>query len=75
MYENRTARVKPDRIVKMPLVADLYESLLAKYRGVRYSTREMRLNKASARFHKFFFFSARSDLEELKFFAGVTLSL
>jgi hypothetical protein len=61
MKIHMTARASPDNIVKMPLVADLYESLLAKYRGVRYSTREMRLKQAFARFQKVFFFSAWSD--------------
>jgi hypothetical protein len=61
MKIHMTARASPDNIVKMPLVADLYESLLAKYRGVRYSTREMRLKQAFARFQKVFFFSAWYD--------------
>jgi hypothetical protein len=55
------ARAKTDKRVKKPLEADLYESLLVKYRGVRYSTRDMYLNKARARFQKVFFFSALSD--------------
>ena len=74
MKKQRTARVRTNNKVKKPLVADLYESLLAKYRGVRYSTREMRLKQAFARFQKVFFFSARSDVEDLKLFVAVTLS-
>jgi hypothetical protein len=57
-------RAKADTIVIMPLVADLYESLFEKYIGVRYSTREMYLNRLRARFQKLFFFSALSDLDE-----------
>ena len=61
MKKKTMARASPDIIVKMPLVADLYECYLAKYRGVRYSTREMLLKKAFARFHKVFFLSAWND--------------
>lgn len=42
----RTIAIK---IVRTPLVADLYDSLLEKYMGVVYSTRDMRLKKLRAR--------------------------
>jgi hypothetical protein len=57
MYKKTKARVKPHNIVKKPLVPDLYESLFAKYSGVRYSTRDMPLKKALALFQKLFLFS------------------
>ena len=56
MKKKRMARASPNNIVKMPLETDIYECYLAKYKGVRYSTREMRRKKALARFQKLFFF-------------------
>jgi hypothetical protein len=74
MIIKMTARTNHDNIVKIPLVADLYESLLAKYRGVRYPPREMYLKQALTRLQKEFFFSALSDCKELNFFDAVILS-
>jgi hypothetical protein len=58
MKIKRMARASPNNIVKMPLETDIYECYLAKYNGVRYSTREMLLKKAFARFHKVSLLSA-----------------
>ena len=61
MFKKRITRPNPSNIVKMPLDADLQESLFAKYMGNRYSTREIRLNKTHARFQKALIFDALSD--------------
>ena len=61
MKKKRMTRASPSNRVKMPLETDIYECYLAKYKGVRYSTREMLLKKAFARFHKVFFLSAWND--------------
>ena len=49
--------------VKTPLVADLKESFLVKYSGVRYSARDMYLKQARTRLQKLFFLFDLSDLE------------
>jgi hypothetical protein len=61
MKKKRIARASPNNRVKMPLETDIYECYLAKYNGVRYSTREMLLKHAFARFHKVFFLSAWNE--------------
>jgi hypothetical protein len=61
MYKKKLARIKPDTIVKMPAAADLYESLFAKYMGVRYSPREIFLNNPFIRMQKVYFFSVLFD--------------
>jgi hypothetical protein len=62
ILKQRMARITAVKMVKRPLVAEVYESLLVKYKGVRYSTREMYLKPARTRFQKVFFFSALEDL-------------
>lgn len=74
MLKKRTIRAKPANRVKKPLQADLYESFLLKYMGVRYSTRETHLKMLSARSHIVFFFSALSGREVLKDFVAETPS-
>jgi len=49
--------------VKTPLVADLNESFLVKYSGVRYSARDINLKQALVCLQQLFFFSDLSDLE------------
>jgi hypothetical protein len=60
---NKTKRrITATKKVKTPLVADLKESLLAKYNGLRYSARDMYLQQARIRLQKLFFLSNLSDL-------------
>ena len=59
--KNEMARINAENIVKMPLVADLYVSYLAKYRGVRYAPSDIYLKQALARLPKVCFWTVVTD--------------